>query len=77
VDNEADVFAASKLMRESGATELLVNGGADGVFVAIGMVTLTANDIVARVIATELDPAMLLAGDIIWMGSQRWTCARS
>ena len=68
VDKETSVFAASKLMWESGATQLLVIEGAAGVFIAIGV--LTAGDILDRVIATGLDPAVLTAGDITWSGSQ-------
>jgi CBS domain-containing protein len=67
VDKEASVLAASKLMRASGATQLLVTEITDGVFVAIGIVT--AGDIVTRVVATGLDPAVLTAGDITWWGS--------
>ena len=66
VDMETSVLMASKLMRASGATELLVTGVRDGVLLAIGVVT--ANDIVIRVIAAELDPAVLTAGDITWSG---------
>lgn len=68
VDKEASVLAASKLMRESGATQLLVTEVTEGVFVAIGIVT--AGDIVTRVIAHGLDPALVTAGDITWSGSQ-------
>lgn len=68
VDKESSVLAASKLMRESGATQLLVTAVTDGVFVAIGIVT--AGDIVTRVVATGLDPAVLTAGDITWSGSR-------
>jgi len=67
VDRDASVLAASRLMRESGATQLLVTEVTAGVFVAIGIVT--AGDIVTRVIATGLDPAVLTAGDITWSGS--------
>jgi CBS domain-containing protein len=66
VDRNASVLAASILMRTSGATELLVTEVADGVFLAIGVVT--AGDIVTRVIATGLDPAVMTAGDITWVG---------
>jgi len=58
------VLEASKLMRKSGTTELLVTGVANGMLLPIGIVT--ANDIVTRVIATGLDPAVLTAGDIAW-----------
>jgi CBS domain-containing protein len=54
VDKELSVLAAGKLMRESGATELLVTGVTDGIFRAIGIVT--ANDIVTRVVATDSIP---------------------
>jgi CBS domain-containing protein len=66
VDREASVLDASKLMRKSGATELLVTGEADGVLSPLGIVT--ASDIVTRVIAAELDPAVLTTGDIAWPG---------
>jgi CBS domain-containing protein len=68
VDKELSVLAASKLMRESGATELLVTAVTGGVFKAIGIVT--ANDIVTRVVATGLDPAVLTTGDITWAGTR-------
>ena len=68
VDKEASVLAASKLMRESGGTQLLVTEVANGVVVGIGIVT--AGDIVTRVIAMGLDPAVVTAGDITWSGSQ-------
>jgi len=68
VDKEASVVFASKLMRESGATQLLVIEVTADVFVTIGV--LTACDIVNRVIAAGLDPAVLTAGDITWSGSQ-------
>lgn len=64
IDREASVLDASKLMRTSGATELLVVDKADGIAFAFGI--LTANDIVTRVIATGLDPAVLTTGDITW-----------
>lgn len=64
VDRETRVLEASKLMRRSGATEILVTGEADNMIVPQGF--LTAKDIVTRVIATELDPAVVTAGDITW-----------
>jgi CBS domain-containing protein len=74
LDKEASVFFASKLMRESGATQLLVTEVANGVFVAVGIIT--AGDIVTRVIAAGLDPAVLTAGDITWSGSQGCACTK-
>ena len=67
VDREASVLEASKLMRKSGTTELLVTVEANGMLRPLGI--LTAKDIVTRVIATELDPAVLTTGDIAWPGS--------
>ena len=64
IDREASVLEASKLMRTSGTTELLVVDKANGAIFAFGIVTAT--DIVTRVIAAELDPAVLTAGDIAW-----------
>ena len=64
IDRETSVLEASKLMRLSGATELLVVDQANGTLFSFGIVT--AKDIVTRVIATELDPAVLTAGDIAW-----------
>ena len=64
VDREASVLDASKLMRKSGTTELLVTSEANGALLPLGI--LTANDIVTRVIAAELDPAVLTTGDIAW-----------
>ncbi len=66
VDREASVLQASKLMRKLGTTELLVTVEADGVLRPLGI--LTAKDIVTRVIATELDPAVLTTGDIAGPG---------
>src|SRR5450631_3919232 len=62
VDHEASVLEASKLMRKSGATTLLVTGEANGVLRPIGLVT--ANDIVTHVVAAVLNPSVLTTGDI-------------
>jgi CBS domain-containing protein len=66
VDRDASVLEASKLMRKAGTTELLVTVEAGGVLRPVGI--LTATDIVTRVIATELDPAVLTTGDIAGAG---------
>ena len=50
IDREASVLEASKLMRKSGSTELLVTSEANGMVLPLGIVT--ASDIVTRVIAT-------------------------
>jgi len=64
INREASVLEASKLMRKSGATELLVAEETDGMLLPLGI--MTANDIVMRVIALGLDPAVMTAGDIAW-----------
>jgi CBS domain-containing protein len=66
IDREASVLEASKLMRKSGKTELLVTDQVDGMLLPLSIVT--ANDIVRRVIALDLDPAVLTTGDIAWSG---------
>jgi hypothetical protein len=66
IDREMSVLQASKLMRESGTNELLVTSDATGMTLPLGIVTAT--DIVTRVIAAELDPAVLTMGDIAWGG---------
>jgi CBS domain-containing protein len=64
VDRDVTVVEASKLMREAGATELLVTDNSTGRVRPVGIVS--ARDIVTRVVAAELDPAVLTAGDIAW-----------
>jgi len=68
VDQEVSVVDASKLMRKTGSTELLVTHEANHLPLPIGIVT--ANQIVTRVIAAELDPAVLTMGDIVWSEMQ-------
>jgi CBS domain-containing protein len=67
VDREVSVLEASRLMRSSGSDELLVTDRAEGRLVPLGIVT--AHDIVTRIVAAELDPAVVTAGDITWAGS--------
>jgi hypothetical protein len=66
VDRETSVMEASKLMRKSGTNGLLVTSEATGMNLPLGIVT--AMDIVTRVVAAELDPAVLTMGDIAWGG---------
>jgi CBS domain-containing protein len=68
VDREASVLDASKLMRKAGTSQLLVTSQTNGKLVPLGIVT--TDDIVTRVLAAELDPAVLTAGDIAWLGMQ-------
>ena len=62
VHPEASIADASRRMRDCGATELLVMSEIHGEARALGVVT--AQDIVTRVLAVGLDPAVLTAGDI-------------
>ena len=62
VHREASIVEASRVMRQCGTTELVVVTEADGEPQPIGVVT--ARDIVTRVLALGLDPAVLTAGDI-------------
>jgi len=64
VDRETTILAASSLMRLYEVDELLVVEPPRQI---VGIVT--ARDIVTRIIATGLDPAVLTAGDIAWTGS--------
>lgn len=64
VDRGASVLEASKLMRRSGKSELIVTRETSGMLVPLAV--LTAKDIVTRVIAAELDPAVVTTGDIAW-----------
>jgi CBS domain-containing protein len=64
VDRDASVLEASRLMSKSGRTKLLVTHQTDGTLQPLAV--LTAKDIVNRVVAAGLDPAVLTAGDIAW-----------
>jgi len=64
VDRELSILEASRVMRTSGAAELLVTDRAEGTLLPVGVVT--ARDIVTRIVAAELDPSVLTAGDISW-----------
>ncbi len=67
IDREASVLDAGKLMRKAGTAELLVTDRSEGTLHPLGFVT--ASDIVTRVMAAELDPAVITAGDIAWSGT--------
>lgn len=68
IDPEATVAAASRLMREQNVGELVVaepvGHGRRAVGVPSGIIS--ARDIVTRVLARELDPTVITAGDILW-----------
>lgn len=66
VDRSATILAASNLMRIYQVEDLLVTHQRDGRLVPEGI--LSACDIVTLIIATELDPAVLTVGDMMWSG---------
>jgi len=63
VHRDASLVEACRLMRECHTSELMVVAVADGKPQSLGMVS--ARDIATRVVALELDPAVLTAGDIV------------
>jgi CBS domain-containing protein len=64
IDRAATVIVASKLMRRLHVDEMVVIDRDDGVPIPLGV--LSARHIVTRILATELDPGVLTAGDIAW-----------
>lgn len=64
IDRMATVVVASKLMRSLHVDELVVVDREDGVPIPLGV--LSAQHIVTRILAAELDPGVLTAGDIAW-----------
>jgi CBS domain-containing protein len=68
IDCNASVADASRLMREQRADKLVVVAGSDprqnGARNPAGIIS--AQDIVTRVIALGLDPAVLTTGDLVW-----------
>jgi CBS domain-containing protein len=66
VDRETSVVEASRIMRSSGFDDLFVTESVHGELATLGIVS--ARDIVTRIVAAELDPAVLTAGDIAWPG---------
>jgi CBS domain-containing protein len=64
IDRMATVIVASKLMRSLHVDELVVVDREGGVPVPLGVVS--AQHIVTRILAAELDPGVLTAGDIAW-----------
>lgn len=69
IDRELSILETSRVMRTSGAAELLVTDQAEGTLMLVGVVT--ARDIVTRIVAAELDPNVLTAGDISWANERR------
>jgi CBS domain-containing protein len=65
VNREATLEAASRLMREHDIEELVVADRKDGAGMPMGFIS--ARDIVMRVVALGLDPAVVTAGDLLGM----------
>jgi CBS domain-containing protein len=66
VDQDSTIVVASNLMRIYQVADLVVTHQREGKLMPAGV--LSARDIVTRVIAKELDPTALTAGDIVWSG---------
>lgn len=64
IDCEATIEEASRLMREQQVDALVVIDTLDGSPIPAGIVS--AHDIVTRVVAVGLEPAVVTAGDILW-----------
>ena len=64
VDSQTTIVAASKLIRSFKVEELVVTDRPGRYLVPVGIVS--ARDIVTRIMAAELDPAVLTTGDISW-----------
>jgi CBS domain-containing protein len=66
VDCSATILVVSNLMRVYQVEDLVVTDKRGGKLMPAGV--LSAHDIVTRVIAMELDPTVLTAGDMMWSG---------
>jgi len=66
IDRSATILVASTLMRVYQVEHLVVTEQCDGKLMPGGI--FSARDIVTRVIAMELDPAVLTVGDMMWSG---------
>jgi CBS domain-containing protein len=64
VDRETTILVASRMMRSFEAEALIVTDCVEHQLVPVGIVS--ARDIVTRIIAAELSPSVLTAGDITW-----------
>lgn len=69
IPRDTTVLEASKLMRIGQVGELVVVEEPQGPLMPIGVVS--ARDIVTRVLALGLDPAVFTAGDIAWSAGPR------
>jgi CBS domain-containing protein len=64
VDQDTTILNASRLMRIYETEQLVVTQRPRDVRVPLGLVS--ARDIVIRIVAAGLDPAVMTAGDIVW-----------
>ena len=65
VGREATIAEASRLMREERVDAVVVTDRLDGKPIPAGIVS--ARDVVTRVVAVGLDPAVITAGDVLSM----------
>jgi CBS domain-containing protein len=63
IDREASIEAASRLMREQAVDELVVIERQGTARMPLGF--LSGRDVVTRVVALGLDPAVVTAGDVL------------
>ena len=64
IDQDTTILAASRLMRCFQVDKVLVTDLREDKLLPTGIVS--AGDIVTRIMATGLDPAVLTAGDLVW-----------
>jgi CBS domain-containing protein len=64
IDRDTTILHACRLMRNHQVETVVVTDQPKGTLVPIGIVS--AQDIVTRVFATGLDPAVMTLGDIAW-----------
>jgi CBS domain-containing protein len=64
VDQDTTILNASRLMRIYETEQLVVTQRPGDARVPLGIVS--AHDIVTRIVAAGLDPAVMTAGDIVW-----------
>jgi CBS domain-containing protein len=75
IDCDASVADACRLMRHYQLGELVVTEKRDATDIPTGIIS--ARDIVTRIVAVELDPAVVTVGDILWICSRPATPADS
>ena len=75
IDCDASVADACRLTRDYQLGELVVTEKRDATDIPTGIIS--ARDIATRIVAVELDPAVVTVGDILWICSRPATPADS